>query len=95
MEQKYAKGGKRKRKYAEDDSDSYEEDEYYDECDEFRDVDFSRPLERDLAGRTKNIWILKPGENSNRGHGINVAQGLKEVKSLMSDYRRQGQTVII
>ena len=78
-----------KKPYAEDDMDnSYEDEEYYDECDEFQGADFSLPKEWELAGRTKNIWILKPGENSNRGHGINVAQGLKEVKSLMHDYKR-------
>jgi hypothetical protein len=28
-----------------------------------------------------SVWILKPGENSNRGTGIQVAQGLKEIEA--------------
>jgi len=29
----------------------------------------------------KNIWIMKPGENSNRGNGITVCHGLVDIKS--------------
>lgn len=31
-----------------------------------------------------NIWIVKPGENSNRGCGIEVADTLSELKSLIA-----------
>ena len=38
------------------------------------------------SGRSKkyeessyNVWIIKPGENSNRGNGINVSNDLKEI----------------
>ena len=31
-----------------------------------------------------NIWIVKPGENSNRGHGITVCSKLKEIKQIIS-----------
>jgi tubulin--tyrosine ligase len=30
-----------------------------------------------------NIWIIKPGENSNRGCGIQVAENLGEIKSII------------
>ena len=30
-----------------------------------------------------NIWIIKPGENSNRGCGIQVADQLGEIKSII------------
>jgi tubulin--tyrosine ligase len=30
-----------------------------------------------------NIWILKPGENTNRGDGIHVCKTMKEVKALV------------
>lgn len=33
---------------------------------------------------TQNTWIVKPGENSNRGCGINVVHELHEVRSLVS-----------
>ena len=32
----------------------------------------------------KNVWIIKPGENTNRGNGINVSSSLPEIKSLVS-----------
>ena len=31
----------------------------------------------------KNIWIIKPGENTNRGNGINVSASLSEIRSLV------------
>lgn len=27
----------------------------------------------------KNIWIMKPGENSNRGNGITVCSTIREI----------------
>lgn len=30
-----------------------------------------------------NIWIIKPGENSNRGAGIQVADQLSEIRSIV------------
>lgn len=30
-----------------------------------------------------NIWIIKPGENTNRGSGINVCKEFGEIKSLI------------
>jgi len=30
-----------------------------------------------------NIWIIKPGENSNRGCGIQVAENLGEITSII------------
>lgn len=31
----------------------------------------------------KNVWIVKPGENTNRGHGIEVCCSLKEVEAIL------------
>lgn len=31
----------------------------------------------------KNIWIVKPGENTNRGNGINVCSELNEIRALV------------
>lgn len=33
----------------------------------------------------KNIWIIKPGENSNQGHGIQVSKQLKEIEEIITD----------
>jgi hypothetical protein len=33
----------------------------------------------------KNIWIIKPGENTNRGVGIQVAQKFDEIKDIIQD----------
>jgi len=30
-----------------------------------------------------NTWIIKPGENSNRGNGITVCKTLQEIKKLV------------
>ena len=32
----------------------------------------------------KNLWIIKPGENTNRGFGIIVARDLTHIKELIS-----------
>lgn len=32
-----------------------------------------------------SVWIIKPGENTNRGVGIQVAQGLKEVEAKVKE----------
>ena len=40
---------------------------------------------------SKNMWILKPGENSNRGRGIQVASDWKEIL----EYVRDADTSVI
>ena len=35
--------------------------------------------------KTKNLWILKPGENSNRGNGIHLCKKLSEINEIISD----------
>jgi hypothetical protein len=35
------------------------------------------------------IWILKPGKNSNRGVGIHIFKGCKEVKDFLSTQARE------
>jgi len=40
-----------------------------------------------------SIWIIKPGENTNRGKGIQVCQNIKEIEDFMdnnSDNHRNG-----
>ena len=43
-----------------------------------------------------NIWIVKPGENSNQGNGISVCSTLSEIKSILcqSDYDRQKTFIV-
>jgi hypothetical protein len=31
----------------------------------------------------KNVWIIKPGENTNRGNGIDVSSNMNEIKQLI------------
>lgn len=33
----------------------------------------------------KNIWIIKPGENTNQGHGIQVAKEFSEIQKIIED----------
>lgn len=47
-----------------------------------------------LDSTIKNVWIVKPGENSNQGRGIEVCRNLSEVESIISNYAPK-QTYII
>ena len=44
----------------------------------------------------ENIWIVKPGENSNRGNGISVCSKLKEIKNIVqeSEYNKANTFII-
>lgn len=33
-----------------------------------------------------NIWIIKPGENTNRGQGIRVTSSLPEIKKILNTF---------
>ena len=46
-------------------------------------VKFKNAFEQFSKGRGHNVWIVKPGENTNRGCGIQVASSLEEIKSLV------------
>ena len=34
-------------------------------------------------GKIRNIWIIKPGEYTNRGYGIRVCLSLDEIKKIL------------
>lgn len=36
--------------------------------------------EEDIPSRQRNVWILKPGENTNRGTGITVCTSIEQIK---------------
>jgi tubulin---tyrosine ligase len=42
-----------------------------------------------------NVWICKPGENSNRGNGINVVNSLSEIRALVSQKCGSSRSLII
>lgn len=37
--------------------------------------------------KTRNIWIVKPGENSNQGRGITVIDEIYELNSIIKQGR--------
>ena len=43
----------------------------------------------------KNIWIIKPGENSNRGNGIKVEQDINKIRGLVHSYCHGTKTMIL
>ena len=43
----------------------------------------------------KNSWIIKPGENTNRGTGIDVCKSMQEVKSVVGRATKGDRTFII
>ena len=45
--------------------------------------------------KQSNIWIIKPGENSNRGCGIQVADQLQEIKNIILQISRGEKTAIV
>lgn len=38
----------------------------------------------------KSIWIVKPGENTNRGAGINVCKDLQQIKDIVNNTNVNG-----
>ena len=44
---------------------------------------FLRAYKELEQSKDANIWIIKPGENSNRGTGIQVASSLSEIRSIV------------
>ena len=40
-------------------------------------------------------WIIKPGENTNRGNGIEVCKTIKDVENLLPYYTNLNHTVIV
>lgn len=63
-------------------------DEYDDE-DDYSDDDVNSPYYegiRRIKRKVKvptNSWIIKPGENTNRGNGITVCNSVKDVKAFI------------
>ena len=64
--------------YSEDDSE-YDEEESDDEKEEDSKM---REIKRKYKV-SKNVWIVKPGENTNRGNGITVCGSLQEIKKVI------------
>ena len=44
---------------------------------------FTKAYKHFAEKKDPNIWILKPGENSNRGVGISVASTLSEIRQII------------
>ena len=47
--------------------------------------EFNCNSEPEIKKKLMNIWIIKPGENSNRGQGISVSSSLEEIKSIINE----------
>jgi len=54
------------------------------------DKEYQKFLEayKELESKGESIWIIKPGENSNRGKGISIIRSLSEVEKLISKQRK-------
>ena len=42
--------------------------------------------DKKIKPKPKNIWIIKPGENTNRGSGINVWNTMEQIKNIVKRY---------
>ena len=47
--------------------------------------EFNSNTDSEKKKKSMNIWIIKPGENSNRGQGISVSSSLEEIKSIINE----------
>ena len=63
----------KKRTYEEEESE-YSDNDFENEPDEIM-----REIKKKYR-MPKNVWIIKPGENTNRGNGIDVASTLSDVR---------------
>jgi len=43
----------------------------------------------------RNIWIIKPGENTNQGKGIQVAKDFEEIRQIVQDSTTGGRRTCI
>ena len=53
------------------------------------------PLSKGKGRQTHNIWICKPGENSNRGYGIDITSSYNAIRALASEKCGGGRTLIV
>lgn len=63
------------------------DDEHCNEPDPFWPEDYEDDEIREIRKKHPiplNTWIVKPGENSNRGCGINVVHEMQDVRQLVS-----------
>jgi hypothetical protein len=44
---------------------------------------------------TDSVWIIKPGENSNRGKGIRVARSIPEIEDIVSETGGKASSFIL
>lgn len=55
---------------------------------------FQTSFEEFSERKNEKIWIVKPGENTNRGKGIKISNSLSEIKAIICS-RKEGRTYII
>ena len=54
----------------------------------YKEFDMGQQGYYDKLGKT--IWIVKPGENTNRGCGINVCKDLQQIRDIISNTNVNG-----
>ena len=68
---------KKRQAESEEDESEYSDNDFENEPDEIM-----RNIKKKYR-MPKNVWIIKPGENTNRGNGIEVASNLNDVKQII------------
>ena len=56
--------------------------------------EFKKEFSKISENKNENVWIIKPGENTNRGKGIKVANSLSEIQQIISN-EQENRTYII
>lgn len=62
----------------------------------FKSIEYAAKQKNPNGENLSNIWIIKPGEDTNRGSGIIVSKDFAEIKALVRDKSsRQDKTAIL
>ena len=43
----------------------------------------------------KGLWIIKPGQDTNRGEGITIATGRNNISSAVDELFKKGKTALV
>jgi len=56
---------------------------------------FKQHYDREAEWQNPNVWIVKPGEDTNRGVGISVHESYEEIAKLVGEVKESKRTFII
>ena len=52
-------------------------------------------MDQENKKNKRNMWVIKPGENSNRGNGVKVEMSFQKIEQLVKSYCQNTRTCIV